>query len=143
MFHIRPCRSEDFDDVISLLRQLWLDMAVNPTALRPVFDRALTSPSKTYLCATDGERVIGFGSLTIKDNFWPEGHLAYVDELVVDSKYRNYGVGTKLLEKLTILAKEKGCFRIELDSAFYRKDSHRFYKRHGFEERAFVFSKVL
>lgn len=103
----------------------------------------MASVSKACLCATDGKRVIGFGSLTVKDTFWPEGHLGYVDELVVDGEYRSKGVGTQLLDRLIALAREKGCFRIELDAAFYRNKSHRFYKQNGFTTRAFVFSKVL
>lgn len=143
MIQIRPCCAEDFDEVILLLRQLWLDKALDPTSLRPIFDRALVSPSKTYLCATDEKRVIGFGSFTVKENLWPEGHLGYVDELVVDTEYRSKGIGKQLLEQLIAVARQKDCCRIELDSAFYRKESHRFYKRNGFEKRAYVFSKIL
>jgi hypothetical protein len=82
---IRACHIEDFDAVVSLLRQLWPDKPLNPASLQTIFNEALVSDSKAYLCATDGKRVIGFGSLTIKNNLWPEGHLGYVDELVVDT----------------------------------------------------------
>jgi glucosamine-phosphate N-acetyltransferase len=143
MLQIRQCNVADFDEVILLLRQLWTDKPVNPVSLRPNFDRALTSTSKTYLVATDEKRVIGFGSLSLKDDLWPEGRVAYVDELVVDDKYRNKGIGSQLLERLVATAQQKSCCRIELTSAFYRKDSHRFYERHGFSSRAYVFSKVL
>jgi GNAT superfamily N-acetyltransferase len=143
MFSIRKCNAGDFNEVIPLLRQLWTDKAVDPTLLRPIFDRGLASSSKTYLVATDGNRVIGFGSLSLKDDLWPEGQVAYIDELVVDSEYRSKGIGAQLLERLVTTAQEKSCYRIELTSAFYRKDSHRFYERHGFSSRAYVFSKVL
>ena len=143
MLKIRPCRAKDFDEVVLLLRQLWQDKLLDPKSLRPIFDRALDSDSKTYLCATNGKRVIGFGSFTMKNNLWPEGPLGYVDELVVDSEFRSKGIGAQLLRRLVALARQKGCYRIELDSAFYRKESHRFYKRQGFKRRAYVFSKVL
>jgi len=143
MFQIRPCCAEDFDEVILLLRQLWQDKPLDPVVLRPIFNRALVSASKTYLCATDEKRVIGFGSFTVKDNLWPEGHLGYVDELIVDNEYRSKGIGKQLLEQLIVVARQKDCCRIELDSAFYRKESHRFYERNGFETRAYVFSKIL
>ena len=143
MFDIRSCRAEDFDDVILLLRQLWTDKPLNPNSLRPIFERALVSNSKTYLLVTDNKRVIGFGSLSLKEDLWPEGRVAYLDELVVDSEYRSKGVGSQLLERLVFTAQQKGCYRIELTSAFYRKDSHRFYERHGFASRAYVFSRVL
>jgi GNAT superfamily N-acetyltransferase len=143
MLRIRPCCGEDFNGVVLLLRQLWPDKSVDADSLRPIFDRALVSKSKTYVVATDENLVIGFASLTVKDNLWPEGHLAYVDELVVDSEHRSRGIGAQLLEELAVIARKKACCRIELDSAFYRKDSHRFYERKGFEKRAFVFSRIL
>jgi len=143
MFQIRQCQTDDFDEVILLLRQLWADKTLDPASLRPIFNHGLASNSKTYLVATEEKRVIGFGSLSLKDDLWPEGRVAYIDELVVDSEYRSKGIGAQLLELLVATAQRKGCYRIELTSAFYRKESHRFYERPGFASRAFVFSKVL
>jgi|ERR1700722_1829557 len=143
MFQIRQCHAVDFDEVIPLLRQLWTDKTIDPPSLRPIFDRGLVSNSKTYLVATDKKRVIGFGSLSLKDDLWPEGRVAYIDELIVDSGYRNKGIGAQLLEQLVATAQQKSCCRVELTSDFYRKDSHQFYEQRGFKSRAFVFSKVL
>jgi GNAT superfamily N-acetyltransferase len=143
MIHIRKCVTDDFDGVIFLLRQLWTDKTVNPHLLRPIFERALTSDSIRYYCATDDDRVIGFGSLKFEINLWPEGQLGYVDELVVDSGHRKKGVGRQLLNRLTLVASEHGCCRIELHSAFYRTESHHFYESQGFETRAYVFSKRI
>jgi hypothetical protein len=30
--HMRPCRAEDFDEVLALLRQLWPDVALDPAS---------------------------------------------------------------------------------------------------------------
>lgn len=86
---------------------------------------------------------MGFASLSVKDSLWQGGGVGYIEELVVDEKSRVQGIGTKLLEHAIALARENGCRRIELDSAFHRKDTHRFYERLGFESRAFLFSKGL
>jgi GNAT superfamily N-acetyltransferase len=143
VIQIRPCCAGDFDQVILLLLQLWPDRTVNPAALHPVFHRALTSDLKTYLCAVDKGQVVGFGSLTVQDTLLPERNLGHIDELVVDGKYRNKGIGKQLLEQLVSMAKHKGCRQVELNSAFHRKEAHRFYERNGFEGRAFVFLKYL
>jgi glucosamine-phosphate N-acetyltransferase len=143
MSQIRKCREGDFDEIIALLTQLWTDKTVSAAALRPVFDRALISNSKTYMCAVESEKLVGFGSLTIMDNFWPEGSLGYIDELVVDSHFRNKGIGADLLGNLINLARYKGCCKIQLDSLFHRTESHRFYERQGFEKQKFVFVKAL
>ena len=143
MFEIRQCCAEDFGDVVRLLRQLWPDKQLNAALLQTVFDRALASEWQAYLCATDGSRVVGFGSLTMKNNLWQEGYLGHIDELVVDNEYRGKGVGTLLLDQIIVLARQKGCRRVELDSASHRKQAHQFYEQHGFENRAFLFSRVL
>jgi ribosomal protein S18 acetylase RimI-like enzyme len=134
---------DDFPAVLTLLHQLWPDQPLAEDALHAVFGKALDSESRVCLCAVVGERVIGFGSLTIKNSLWQTGPLAHVDELVVDSACRGGGVGTRLLKELVGLAQRRGCRRIEMDSALHRDAAHRFYKRHGFENRACVFSKRL
>jgi ribosomal protein S18 acetylase RimI-like enzyme len=143
MPEIRPCRADDFAGVLVLLEQLWPRKPLDALRLRRVYDRALASDHQIYLCATDGPAVISFGSLTIKNNLWQAGYLAHIDELVVDVEHRGHGVGTRLLERLIGLARERGCTRVELDSALHRKEAQAFYERHGFENRAYVFSKLL
>ena len=143
MLQIRPCSSDDFSGVLILLKQLWPEKSLDPASLRIAYDRALASDSQRYICATDGEQVIGFGSLTVNNNLWQEGYLGHVDELVVDGDFRGRGVGAQLLEHLIVIAKQRGCRRIELDSGFHRPNAHRFYERHGFENRGYLFSKVL
>jgi GNAT superfamily N-acetyltransferase len=143
MCRIRQCQASDFDGIILLLQQLWTDKLIRPDSLRSVFDRALLSESNAYLCAAEEGQVVGFGSLSVHDTLWPEGCLGYIDELVVDSTWRGKGIGDRLLEQLINLAREKGCCRIELVSAFYREESRRFYEERGFAARAYVLSKIL
>jgi len=140
---IRQCRSEDFGQIMELLRQLWPDKRLDSVALQTVFDRALFSGAQTYLCAVNGQRIVGFGSLTLKNNLWQEGYLGHVDELIVDREFRGRGIGSQLLERLVSAAREQDCRRIELDSARHRKEAHEFYRQHGFEERALLFSRAL
>lgn len=140
---VRRCASADFDGVVPLLRELWPDNQLDLAALRVVWGSALTSASQVYVCATDSDSVVGFGSLSWKNNLWQEGLLAHVDELVVQSQHRGKGVGTKILGYLTDLARAKGCKRLELDSAHHRTGAHEFYAAQGFKNRASVFSKSL
>jgi glucosamine-phosphate N-acetyltransferase len=143
MIQIRPCGDQDFEGVLVLLQQLWPDKPLDSVSLRSVYDRALTSDAQSYLCAVDVENVVGFGSMTIKNSLWQGGGLGHVDELIVDVSYRGHGIGTQLLEHLIDLARAKGCQRVELDSAFHRTQAHQFYEQHGFENRAYLFSKTL
>ena len=139
----RPCQSGDFEGVLKLLAQLWPNRALDPIKLREVFERGLASDRQIYLCVCGHSQVLGFGSMTFKNNLWQQGCLALIDELVVDAQHRGKGIGTQLLQQLLFLAKQKGSRAVELDSAFHREAAHRFYEHQGFQKRAYLFSKTL
>lgn len=140
---IRPTRPEDFDEILPLLKQLWPANPIDVPAARAIFNRGLASDRRAYLCAWQGDRIIGFGSLMIRDCLWLQGDVGYICDLVVEQGCRSRGVGTALVERAVEIARQKGCLRIELDSGFHRADAHRFYERHGFEKRAFLFTRIL
>jgi GNAT superfamily N-acetyltransferase len=143
MVQLRQAVPEDFADLLILFRQLWPTKPISEGPLREVYLRVIAAPGRQYFCAVMGNRVIGLGSVTIKDNLWQEGRIAYIEEIVVHEDLQGKSIGTQLLERLILSAKEAGCRRVELDSAFHRKQAHLFYERHGFENRAYLFSKVL
>jgi GNAT superfamily N-acetyltransferase len=140
---IRDSRLEDFEDVFSLFKQLWPNKQLNANDLKTVFNRGLESEADKYICAELNDKIIGFCALSIVNNFWQEGYIAYVYAMVVDDSYRSNGIGTSLLEKASIIAKLRGCKKLELDSGFQREKAHKFYEKVGFEKRAYLFSKDL
>jgi len=137
------CKAEDFEGIVALLGQLWPGKPLDPVALRRVYDRTLASDHQMYLCAASARRVVGFGSLTLKSNLWSEALVGFVDEMVVDRAHQGQGIGTQILDQLTAWARKRGCNRIELDSAFHRKEAHAFYEHRGFQSRAYLYSKLL
>jgi GNAT superfamily N-acetyltransferase len=143
MIQIRSCQIDDFKGVLALLCQLWPNNLLDVDSVRLVYDRAIASNVQEYVCANDSDKIVGFASLTIKNSLWQEGFLGHVDEFIVDGAYRGRGIGTQLLDHIISLAKLKGCHRIELDTAFHRQDAHRFYEKHGFENRGYIFTKKL
>ena len=140
---ISPAKYEDYNEIYNLLIQLWPDKKVDKEKTRVIFQNGLKNNSTKYLIARHDINIIGFISLSIKNSLWQEGNIGHVDELVVDMNYRKKGAGSLLLVAITNLAKENECKRLELDSAFHRKDAHKFYQNKGFENRAFLFSKLL
>jgi|ERR1039458_2149300 GNAT superfamily N-acetyltransferase len=144
MVEIRKCRSEDFDAIVPLLRQLYPDKPFDLVSLRSVYDRSLASAQQVYLCAVCDQQTVGFGSLTIKSNLlWSETFIGYVNDMVVDGAYRGRGIGTQILDHLISWARERGCNRIELNSAFHRKAAQAFYEHRGFKSGAYFYSKLL
>ena len=143
MIQIRDCTEADFEQIVGLLSQLWPDTQLDTQQLKEVFTRGLSSSHQRYICATINSKVIGFCSLTVKNNLWQQGYLGHIDELVVNEQNRGLGVGSQLLDRIVEIARQMGCRRVELDSAFHRDKGHKFYEQRGFEKRAYLFSKQL
>ena len=143
MAAIRDCTEQDFDQVVSLLRQLWPDVSLNTEDLRKVYQKGLNSDSENYLCATLDSEIIGFCTLVVNNSLWQQGNLGCIEELVVDEAHRGKGIGSDLLNRIIELAKSRGCRGVVLDSAFHRRTSHRFYEKRGFVSEAYHFWKKL
>ena len=140
---IRNSKSEDFDDLLLLFKQLWPNKELHANDLMTVFNRGIKSDFDKYISAELDDKVIGFCALSIVNNFWQEGYIAYVYAMIVDDSYRGTGIGSSLLEKASDIARLSGCKKIELDSGFPREKAHKFYEKIGFEKRAYLFSKDL
>jgi glucosamine-phosphate N-acetyltransferase len=140
---IRGCELEDFEEVLSLLGQLWSDLELDAAASREVFGRLLEKDNCVLTCAVAEGRVVGFCDFNVRHSLWKQGKLAYVDELVVEEGFRGRGVGAALLAEAARQTRELGCARIELDSALHRAEAHRFYDGLGWERRALLFGKDL
>jgi glucosamine-phosphate N-acetyltransferase len=139
MIEIRDCVHSDFDQVFGLLRQLWPDRALERERIEESFLHGLDSDYQRYISAVAEDSVVGFCSLVVRSSIWALGYLGYIDELVVDEAHRGKGIGGELLQRAVELAKEAGCGKVELDSAFHREEAHRFYERQGFEKRGLIF----
>lgn len=140
---IRVACQEDIPSVLGLLRHLWPDKAINETALSNVLSRGMKSGDNVYLCAENSDGMVGFCSMQLHDSLWQESLIAYVETLIVAGKSRGQGIGTRMLDEVIEMARLRECRKIELDSAFHRESAHDFYESHGFQKRAFVFSKDL
>jgi GNAT superfamily N-acetyltransferase len=126
-----------------LLQQLWPDKTLCRQRLHAAYERGLASNAQRYLCAVEQDRIAGFCSITLKNNLRVEGFLASLDEMVVHHADRGRGIGSQLLQATIAFAREHGCARVELESAFHRAETHAFYERRGFHKRAYHFSLPL
>ena len=141
--NIRETELCDFEKVIELLEQLWPDKELNRNALLKIVSTGIGSPDNMYLCAEIDGNMIGFCSLVIRESLRVEGLVGHIDELIINESLRRMGFGTELLEAAITAAKKRGCKIVELDSAFFREDAHKFYSKKGFAKRAYLFSKDL
>lgn len=140
---IRPVVKGDIDSILLLLQQLWPKKKIHLHQIQSLIQQQLLSRNHHLVVAEQQNRVVGFGSLSRKINLWTEGMLGHIDELVVDDREQQRGIGTIILNYIIEMGLQLGCRRIELDSAYHRKQAHQFYQRKGFVNRAILFSKQV
>ena len=111
---------------------------------RKLVKKHITDSDKKILVAElDGIEIVGMVSMMFLPRLNRNTLEMYIPELVVLKKHQSKGIGKKLINSCIILAKEKKCHRIRLESGNQRKESHLFYKHLGFEESALSFTKNL
>src|SRR6202167_4168226 len=77
--------------------------------------------------------VVGVCQVIIFQHFQHAGGwCAEVESVHVRSDQRSQGSGAQLLHAAEELAKERGCYRIQLTSRNVREDAHRFYRTNGY-----------
>jgi GNAT superfamily N-acetyltransferase len=134
---------DDFTSIFNLFKQLWPGLELDYAGLNAVYEQALSSVTQHLIVGVQEDRVVGFCSLSLKNNFWKAGCIGNVDELVVDEHYRGQGIGKKLISRIEEIAISNQCKQIELDSSFHRKEAHHFYESIGYKTRAYLFTKPL
>jgi len=71
------------------------------------------------------------------------GYHMYVDDLVTAEESRSHGHGKQLNDYLVDVARREGCASVQLDSATYRREAHRFYFRERYSIWSFHFVRPV
>lgn len=89
-------------------------------------------------------RVVGTVTLVIVPNLTHDSKpWAQVENMVVDESQRGTGAGRQLMDECVRLAREAGCYKVQLQSAEGRSGAHRFYERLGFTDSSAGFRLYL
>ena len=144
---IRAASRQDILPILGLLDKLGRpkpqkDLDVD--SFKKLVKKYITDSDKQILVAEfDNIEIVGMVSMVFLPRLNRATLEMYIPELVVLEKYQKQGIGKKLINSCIILANEKKCHRIRLESGNQRKESHQFYKNLRFEESALSFTKNL
>jgi GNAT superfamily N-acetyltransferase len=145
---IRRARKSDLPLLQALYDQLhlktYLSMRVPPAKFGFAFNRISRSRNHSILVAETAGRVIGTCHLIIVPHL---GHalkpFAVVENVVVDAKSRSAGVGERLMEAATEIARHHRCYKMALTTNVARLRAHSFYERLGWKRTHFGYSLGL
>lgn len=131
MINIRNFKKEDAPVVAELVKQLTPNI-VEPENLVSRLEKMAEAQNYQYFVALMDEQVVGFAGLA-----WyqvaSKGLRGWIEEVVVDKKYRGLGIGQKLIEQLLKLAVARNIKQVLLITA--NPMARHLYEKFGFEKR--------
>lgn len=144
---IRESMAKDIPVILGLLYELGRPKPQKDSEIEPfrklVKQYTNDIDKKILVAELDGIEIIGMVSIVFLPRLNRTSRELYIPELIVREKFQNQGIGKKLINSCLSIAKEKKYHRIRLESGNQRKESHKFYKKLGFEQSSLSFTKNL
>jgi GNAT superfamily N-acetyltransferase len=144
---VRPARASDVSRLAELLAGGTLRGNEDPgdvAAYQSALDEIAATPGTEVLVAVVDGKVAGMCQLiTFRHLQERGGRCAEIESVHVDERQRSSGIGGILLEAAIELARDAGCYRVQLTSNKTREAAHRFYGRHGFAATHEGFKRYL
>jgi GNAT superfamily N-acetyltransferase len=139
---LRTAVREDLPGILALYAHLNPeDEALDPDRAAAIWRKTEAMPGIRYLVAVEAGRIVSTCNLTVLPNLTRGGRsLAIVENMVTAPDFRRRGLGRRLLDMATALAREAGCYKISLLSSAKRTEAHVLYEAAGFDgstKRAF------
>jgi len=140
----RPLERGDFDKgYLGLLSQLTKVGDYSREKFEYQFDGMKQMVGCHYIVVVEDpacNKVIASASLVVERKFIHGAALrGRIEDIVVDKDYRNLRLGSLLVELLTVLSKEVGCYKTTLDC---KADMVGFYKKFGYVSEGQLFMSM-
>jgi GNAT superfamily N-acetyltransferase len=139
MVHIRVGQLSDEAGLFELARAF-------PTPTPPDVDvfaialRAKLADRSSYLAVAEHEgSLIGYVAGYSHPTFYASGSTAWVDELLVDARFRGQGIGRSLMDAFEAWAGSHACTLVSLAT----RGAGPFYQRLGYASKAEYYKKYL
>jgi len=139
---IRPVDRNDLPEIVDLFRELWPDLSLTLKDVEPILERYLRDNSYEIFCFED-KKILGVITLSKRWAFFYRSRVALIEDIVVREKYRNQGIGKKLVQFVESRLTEQGIKCVELASDFHRTKTHEFWESLNYRRLAFQFRKDL
>lgn len=139
---IRKTKLEDLDSVFELLDELY-ENKIEYSKFTQKYKESLEDNSFYGIVAIENNKVVGVLISRVINRLAKKKNILFIDDLIVNEKCRNIGIGKLLIQTATAYAISKDCGALELTSMIQNINAHRFYENNGFEKRQYKFKKTL
>jgi len=132
-FKIRKAEEKDFDDILSLIKELATFENASHKVTNSVEQMKAEKDYFNCFVVENKEKEIIAMALYYFTYFTWVGKSLYLDDLYVKEKYRGNKIATNLLDKIFLEAKNNNCKRIRWQVLDWNKNAIEFYKKIGAE----------
>ena len=140
---IREIEKKDYPAVLSLWNDEIGNKWVTAQNIAPHYDRVKNDDTyKTFVAVIDND-VVGFVATVEAYAIGFDVKQMQITGIAVKSDKHNSGIGTNLIRFVEKYAQDKGIMSILLCCGIQRADAHAFYKRNGYDNHSWCFSKKL
>ena len=133
---------EDLDSVFELLNELY-ENKIEYSKFAQKYKESLKDSNFYGIVAIKEYKVVGVLISRVINRLAKKKNILFIDDLIVNGKYRNTGIGKLLIQDATNYAISKDCEALELTSMIENINAHRFYENNGFEKGQYKFKKHL
>ena len=134
---IEIATTKDLNILHELIQKQFLEHEIDyeDDQLISAIDQMLTNDSLGFfLIAKEKNQSLGFAVISFAWTLEHGGKSAWLDELYVLPEHRNAGIGSAIVDRLFIEAKEKGCLAVDLEVESDHRRAENLYVRKGFQK---------
>ena len=130
---IREMAASDIPQLAELYKQFWNEDSCVKT-MRQKFDQYQKKGSHILLCATENKQLVGSVMGVICGELYGNCRpFLVLENMIIDQKYRNRGIGTELIAEMEKRASQRNCTQIILVTESDRVDACKFYESVGYK----------
>lgn len=133
---------EDLDSVFELLNELY-ENKIEYSKFAQKYKESLKDSNFYGIVAIKEYKVVGVLISRVINRLAKKKNILFIDDLIINKKYRNIGIGKLLIQNANTYAISKDCGALELTSMIQNVNAHRFYENNGFEKKQYKFKKHL
>lgn len=139
---IRKLELKNLEEVFELLDELY-ENKIEYSIFTQKYKAILKDNNFYGIVAVENNKVVGVLISRVINRLAKKKNILFIDDLIVNEKYRNTGIGKLLIQDATNYAISKDCGALELTSMIENVNAHKFYENNGFEKRQYKFKKHL
>ncbi len=139
---IRKLELKDIEEVFELLNELYKNKIEHSIFIEK-YKESLKDDKFYGIVAIEDNKVVGVLISQIINRLVKKRNILFIDDLIVNEKYRNKGIGKLLIQVAINYATSKDCETVELTSYILNVNAHRFYENNGFEKKLYKFKRYL